>query len=94
MVPGNSKRKHSNLSVGVRRGHRHNRVRSYRIRLIAYDAIPLSFWRLPLRMPSPSPTPLVLLARKRTYYPRKIHLVRLGATTDIHRSLLDNRSIL
>lgn len=56
------------------------KTRFYRVRLIAYDGIPISRWRFPPRIPSPSPTPMTFLPHRlpnRTRHPHKIHLIRI-----------------
>ncbi|QBD78416.1 hypothetical protein EPA93_21420 [Ktedonosporobacter rubrisoli] len=51
--------------------------RYYRVRLVAYDVIPSSYWHLPPRLASPSPTPLVFFIRSQRRFLHKVHLVRL-----------------
>lgn len=68
------------------RGKRH----SYRVRLIAYDALPVSMRHRTLRLPSPSPTPLAFItasfptlrlkSRHISRFPHKIRLLALART--------------
>ncbi len=66
------------------------RRQSYRVRLIAYDALPVSMRHRTLRLPSPSPTPLAFITasfptlslkpRHMARFPRKIRLLSLTQT--------------
>lgn len=69
------------------RGKRH----SYRVRLIAYDALPVSMRHRTLRLPSPSPTPLAFITAsfptlrpKPRYTPRFPHRIRLLSLTQTY----------
>ena len=52
----------------------------YRVRLIAYMPTGLSHIRFPLRIPSPSPTPLVSYQRMQRRPLRKILLIKQERT--------------
>ena len=64
--------------------------RSYRVRLIAYDALPVSMRHRTLRLPSPSPTPLAFITasfptlklrpRHMAHFPHRIRLLSLTQT--------------
>jgi hypothetical protein len=67
---------------------------SYRVQLIAYDALPTAMRHLALHVPSPTPTPLAFLtaalpvfkARRVRRFPHKIRLLTL-TTTEPHPDL-------
>ena len=56
-----------------------DRRRYYRVHLMVYDAVNILAWRLPIRAPDPSPTPIICLPRKQVRRLHKIHLVQ-GST--------------
>lgn len=67
---------------------------SYRVRLIAYDALPTGMRHLAFYIPSPSPTPLAFItaalpALKARHAPRFPHRIRLLTltTTEPHPDL-------
>lgn len=70
------------------------RIRHYRVRLIAYDALLLRQYCLPNRIPSPSPTPLAPLVPSRPfayslpYFPQR-RLLRKVRLTSERREIAD-----
>ncbi|GHO65823.1 hypothetical protein KSC_047150 [Ktedonobacter sp. SOSP1-52] len=53
------------------------KTRLARVHLVACLSTPSPLWISRQRLPTPSPTPILFLPRRKKYMPRRIHLVRV-----------------